>query len=103
MAPSKRSVRKCARVLPPIDHHLAVHDDVVDADRVMLRVLACGMGLHRIGIEDDDISLESIAEKPSVGKSQSLLDLTTPDRAANLLNQPELAFATPEERIAVDL
>ena len=33
--------------------------------------------------------------------TEVVLDLTTPDRAANLLNQLELAFATPEERIAV--
>ncbi len=35
--------------------------------------------------------------------TEVVLDVTTPDRAANLLNQLELAFSTPEERIAVAL
>ena len=35
--------------------------------------------------------------------TEVVLDLTTPDRAADLLKQLELAFATPEERIAVAL
>lgn len=33
--------------------------------------------------------------------TEVVLDLTTPDRAADLLNQLELALATPEERIDV--
>ena len=35
--------------------------------------------------------------------TEVVLELTTPDRAADLLNQLKLAFATPEDRIAVAL
>jgi hypothetical protein len=43
-------------VLPPLHHHPAVDNDVVDADQELLGLLA-GIGrLDGVGAEDDDVN-----------------------------------------------
>ena len=51
------------------DDNDAVDDDVLDAYGIVFWILAGGMGLHRLGIEHDDIRLKPVAQQATVRKA----------------------------------
>jgi len=67
VASTERSTGKGAGVLLPVDDHPPVHVNILDAHRVLLRVLFGGMGLRRIGVEYHDVRLESAFRRAPVG------------------------------------
>ena len=68
MAAPQGTTWQGAGVFPLIDNHDPIDQDIVDADGVVLRVFSGGVGLDRLGIEDDDIGLEAVAQQAPVGK-----------------------------------
>src|SRR6266850_2297661 len=55
-----------------VDHHLAIDNDVLDTDRELLGLGTRGRSFDALGIEDDDIGVETITQQATVGKPQAL-------------------------------
>ena len=59
-------------MFPVVDDYLAINDHVVDADGVVLWIAQNGIGPHLVGIEHDDVGLETVAEDAPVGQAEPL-------------------------------
>lgn len=68
--PAKRATGEHAGVASLVDHHLAVHDHVVDPDGELLGGRAGGRRLHTSGVEDDQVGLEPVAQEVWVCSSR---------------------------------
>src|SRR5262245_38720368 len=55
-----------------VNHHLAIDDDELDADREPLGLGGGSGGLDALRIEYHEVSFKSIAQEASVGKPQPL-------------------------------
>src|SRR5438132_738813 len=55
-----------------VDDHDPIDNDVLDTDRVVFGVLPRGLGLHRLGIEHDNIGLKTVTQEATVGETETL-------------------------------
>ena len=72
MSPPQRAPREGAGVLAVFDDDLAIHYDIVDAYRVVMRVFSRGVCLDSGGVEDNDVRLEAVAQDASIWQSEAL-------------------------------
>ncbi len=72
MTPSQRLSRSCPRVGSVFDDDHAVHDDVIDSDRVVLWIVLGGVGTHCFRVENNDIGPKTISQNAPVGQAEPL-------------------------------
>ena len=72
VSPPQCSAREGAGILAVFDDDLAIHNDVVNAYRVVMRVFSSGVGLDCGGVENNDVRLEAVSQDTSVRQSEAL-------------------------------
>ena len=55
-----------------VDHQRAVDGHVVDTHRVLLWVVEGGRGVHRVGVEQDQVRFCAVADEAAVGEAKAL-------------------------------
>src|SRR5581483_3187685 len=58
--------------LAPLDHRHALHQQILYADRQLIRLLECRDVMNLLGIEDRDVGPETLLENAAISEAQSL-------------------------------
>ena len=72
VSPPQCSAREGAGILAVFDDDLAIHNDVVNAYRVVMRVFSRGVSFDGGGVEDNDVRFEAVSQDTSVRQSEAL-------------------------------
>src|SRR6266545_2187470 len=66
------TARTCARHLPLLQHHLSIHEPVLNPDRGLMRLLERGAIDHGRRIEDGDIGEHAGPHEAAIGETDAL-------------------------------
>ena len=72
VSPPQGAAREGAGVLAIFDDDLAIHYDVVNAYRIMMRIFSRGVGLDSGRVEDNDVCFEAVSQDASIRQSKAL-------------------------------
>ena len=61
-------------MLTSSNHGNAIHENVSDAVRDLMRIFICGTIDHGLGVENDDVRVETLPEYPAIGNRETCCD-----------------------------